>query len=98
MEQYTIQIKKGVARMPEVRLAEPVDLELHPKEHVAIIGPNASGKSLLVDMLTGKIALQSTGSIAFDCMYPIHEVVHQESTILDLSQRLEQVKPIVVPH
>ena len=66
MEQYTIQIKKGVARMPEVRLAEPVDLELLPKEHVAIIGPNASGKSLLVDILTGKIAIQPTGSIAYD--------------------------------
>ena len=66
MEQYTIQIKKGVARMPEVRLAEPVDLELLPKEHVAIIGPNASGKSLLVDILTGKIAIQPTGFIAYD--------------------------------
>ncbi len=75
MEQYTIQIKKGVARMPEVRLAEPVDLELLPKEHVAIIGPNASGKSLLVDILTGKIAIQPTGFIAYDFRpSPIPEV------------------------
>ena len=66
MKQYTIQIKKGVARIPEVRLAGPVDLELLDGEHVAIMGPNASGKSLLVDMLTGKIALQPTGSITYD--------------------------------
>ena len=66
MEQYTIQIKKGVARIPEVRLAEPVNLELLEGEHVAIMGPNASGKSLLVDILTGKIALQPTGSITYD--------------------------------
>ena len=60
---HTIQIKKGVARIPEVRLAGPVNLELLDGEHVAIMGPNASGKSLLVDMLTGKIALQPTGAI-----------------------------------
>lgn len=66
MKSCTIQIKKGVARIPEVRLAEPVDLELLDGEHVAIMGPNASGKSLLVDMLTGKIALQPTGSITYD--------------------------------
>ena len=63
---HTIQIKKGVARIPEVRLAGPVNLELLDGEHVAIMGPNASGKSLLVDMLTGKIALQPTGSINYD--------------------------------
>ena len=64
--QSTIRLDNAVARLPEVRLAEPVSLELLDGEHLAIMGPNASGKSLLVEMLTGKIALQPSGSIAYD--------------------------------
>lgn len=33
-------------------MAEPVDFELAAGEHIAIVGPNASGKSMLVDILT----------------------------------------------
>ncbi len=39
--------------MPEWRMAKPVDFELDAGEHIAIVGPNASGKSMLVDILTG---------------------------------------------
>ncbi len=39
--------------MPEWRMAQPVDFELDNGEHIAIVGPNASGKTLLVDILTG---------------------------------------------
>ena len=48
-----IKIDNGVTRMPEWRLAEPVNFELSNGEHIAIVGPNAGGKTLLVDMLTG---------------------------------------------
>lgn len=49
----TIKIENGTARMPEWRLAQPVNLEINENEHIAIIGNNAGGKSLLVGMLTG---------------------------------------------
>ena len=48
-----IKIHNGVTRMPEWRLAEPVNFELDKGEHIAIVGPNAGGKTLLVDILTG---------------------------------------------
>lgn len=47
-----ISVHNGVTRMPEWRMAQPVDFELDNNEHIAIVGPNASGKSLLVDILT----------------------------------------------
>jgi len=40
--------------MPEWQLASTVDFELLENEHIAIVGDNASGKSKLVDMITGK--------------------------------------------
>ena len=47
-----INLHQGVTRMPEWRMAEPVDFELNSNEHIAIVGPNASGKSLTIDILT----------------------------------------------
>lgn len=39
--------------MPEWRMAEPVDFCLNEKEHIAIVGDNAAGKTMLVDIITG---------------------------------------------
>ena len=39
--------------MPEWRMAEPVDFCLKEKEHIAIVGDNAAGKTMLVDIITG---------------------------------------------
>lgn len=47
-----ISIHKGVTRMPEWRMNQPVDFELNNNEHIAIVGSNASGKTLLVDIIT----------------------------------------------
>ena len=66
MEQHTIQLTDALARNPEVRLAVPNSLDLLDGEHLAIMGPNAGGKSLLVDMLTGKAALLGVGRIRYD--------------------------------
>ena len=49
-----ISVHNGITRMPEWRLKEPADFELNDGEHIAIVGPNASGKTMLVDILTGK--------------------------------------------
>ena len=40
--------------MPKWRMAEPVNFELLKGEHLAIVGPNGGGKSMFVDMLTGR--------------------------------------------
>ncbi len=52
--QEIIHISKGVPRMAEWRMAQPVDFSLCDGEHVAIVGPNGGGKSMLVDMITGR--------------------------------------------
>lgn len=52
--QRIIDIKNGVTRMPEWRMAQPVDFELLDGENIAITGPNGGGKSMFVDIITGK--------------------------------------------
>ena len=55
--QTVISIENGVTRHPLYRLAQPIDLCIHAGEHIAIVGPNGGGKSLLVDTLTGRYPL-----------------------------------------
>ena len=49
-----IKIEKGVCKMPKWRMAEPVDFELLDDEHLAVVGPNGGGKSMFVDIMTGR--------------------------------------------
>lgn len=55
--QGIIKIEGGVSRMPQCHLAAPVDFELCQDEHIAIVGANGSGKTMLVDMLVGRYPL-----------------------------------------
>lgn len=52
--QRIIEIKNGVTRMPEWRLAKPVDFIMEENEHIAIVGNNGGGKTMLVDIVTGR--------------------------------------------
>lgn len=58
--QKIIEIKGGVTRHPLYRMREPVDLVVNAGEHIAITGPNGGGKSMLVDILTGRHPLLIT--------------------------------------
>ncbi|MCH4148073.1 MAG: ATP-binding cassette domain-containing protein [Prevotella sp.] len=53
-KQRIIRIENGITRMPEWRMAEPVNFEACEGEQIAIVGPNGGGKSLLGDILVGR--------------------------------------------
>ncbi len=65
MKGHTLKLDNAVARTPEARLSEPVNLDVLDGEQIAIMGPNAGGKSLLVDMITGKFPL-AEGTLEYD--------------------------------
>ena len=50
----TIEMINARARKPEWSMAEPVNFCMESGEHIAIIGRNGAGKSMFVDMLTGR--------------------------------------------
>lgn len=49
----TVKISNGQTRMPQWRLAEPVNFKMLEGEQIMITGPNGGGKTLLVEMITG---------------------------------------------
>ena len=66
MIQHTIQLTEGIARNPQVRLQAPASIDLLDGEHLAVVGSNAGGKSLLVDLLTGRYPLLRGEAIRYD--------------------------------
>ncbi len=64
--QNIITIENGVTRHPAYRLREPINLQFGADEHIAIVGPNGGGKSLLVDTLTGRYPLLMMNEVKYD--------------------------------
>ena len=64
--QKIIEIKGGVVRHPQMRMGAPIDFELLAGEQLAIVGDNGSGKTRLVDVLTGKCALMPMQGVKYD--------------------------------
>lgn len=56
-----VSVEDGVTRHPMYRMAAPVNFTLLEKEQLAIIGDNGSGKSMFVDIITGKHPLLGEG-------------------------------------
>ena len=52
--QNIIAIENGVTRHPLYRMKEPVNMTLATGEHIAVVGRNGAGKSILVDTITGR--------------------------------------------
>ncbi|MEG1837836.1 MAG: ATP-binding cassette domain-containing protein [Bacteroidaceae bacterium] len=65
MMQNIISISDGIARNPIYRLQDPININFCENEHLAIIGLNGSGKSILVDTLLGKYPL-AKGTLSYD--------------------------------
>ncbi len=61
--QKIISMTQGVARREDWRLRQPADFELCDGEHIAIVGDNGSGKTLLVDMIRGSHPLMGNGLV-----------------------------------
>ncbi|MCQ2083824.1 MAG: ATP-binding cassette domain-containing protein [Bacteroidaceae bacterium] len=51
MDNFTIRLENGIVCNPEVRLAEPVNIQIKKGQQIAVCGPNGAGKTLLVNIL-----------------------------------------------
>ena len=71
----TIEIINGVTKKPEWALAEPVNFSLEEGEHIAIIGRNGAGKSMFVDMITGRHPL-FPGMLKYAFTEPYNNIKH----------------------
>lgn len=60
-----IILENALGRMPQTRMASPVNFRLDDGEHIAVMGPNGGGKSCLLDLITGKNLLMQ-GSLVYD--------------------------------
>ncbi len=71
----TIKITDALARHDDFQLKEKINLEISGKSF-AIIGPNGSGKTLLVDTILGNIPLREGSSDIYDDKGEIVPKIH----------------------
>ena len=94
MIQNTISIAGGVTRNPLIRLAQPVTVALSAGEHIAVVGPNGGGKSLLVDTLLGKYPLKE-GSLVYDFSPSVTNTVYDNVKYIAFRDTYGQRMPII---
>ena len=86
MKRNTIEIVGGVTRHPAYRMNKPIDFALGEGEQLAIVGPNDSGKTMLVHTIIGRYPLlmnevrydfgESNGRMVFE---NIHYIAFRDS-------------------
>lgn len=64
-DNYIIKIENGVVRDAAVRFSCPLNLTIRKGENVAVVGDNGSGKTILMDTLTGRYPLRD-GTLLYD--------------------------------
>jgi len=77
-----IHIANGVPRHPEHRMAEPVNLDIFEGEQVAIVGPNAAGKTRLVEILTGRWPLLYGNEVQYHFPDSPHRLASENIKVL----------------
>lgn len=71
-----ISLIHPVPRMPEFRFKTPIIWNINKGEQWAVVGANGSGKSLLANMIQGRIALRDLdGEIKYNFTEPLFEAV-----------------------
>lgn len=71
---YILNIRDAITRINNFNFTHPINWDIKKGENWAVIGSNGAGKTLLIDILTGKHALKS-GSIETVNNLPISTVV-----------------------
>lgn len=58
MKNYTFFIKSGALRSPFIHFNDKIDITIGSNEHIAIVGDNGAGKTLLINTILGKLPLK----------------------------------------
>ncbi len=82
MKRAVIHIENGVPRHPDYRMEAPVTLDIYEGEQVAIVGPNGSGKTRLVEILTGRWPLLYGNEVRYDFGDSPHRLVSENIKVM----------------
>jgi molybdate transport system ATP-binding protein len=77
-----ISVENGIPRHPDFRLEEPLNLSIYPGEQVAIVGLNASGKTRLIEILTGRYPLLGTNEVHYHFEGSAHRYASDDIRVL----------------
>lgn len=78
---YIININDAVTRDSSVRFMTPVCLKILKGENVAIVGDNGAGKTILVDIITGRYPLCS-GTVEYDFSNSFNSAVYENVRVV----------------
>ena len=77
-----ISVENGIPRHPDFRLEEPLNLNIYPGEQIAIVGLNASGKTRLIEILTGRYPLLGTNEVHYHFEGSTHRYASDDIRVL----------------
>lgn len=77
-----LSVHNGVPRHPDFRMAAPVDLDIYEGEQIAIVGPNAAGKTRLVEILTGRWPLLGGNEVRYHFPNSPHRLASENIKVM----------------